>query len=126
MGNWIGKNNEHEDGAVYEPPVHVLEEELLHALRFLFADLEVVGGVQIDQREGFHRALYVKAVPVNDVDSFTACLLGAASVQFYAVPLNLFVRGDFSEHRTIPDARIDRTALFVREYQKSPDPLRLS
>src|SRR5258708_39776175 len=106
--------------------MHVLQEELLHALRFLFADLEVVRWVQIDQREGFHRALYVKAVPVNDVDSFTACLLGAASVQFYAVPRNLFVRGDFIELRTIPDARIELTTVFVREYLKYHNPLRLS
>src|SRR5260370_8221646 len=102
MGNWIGKNNEHEDGAVYEPPVHVLEEELLHALRFLFADLEVVGWVQIDQREGFHRALNVKEVPVNDVDSFTECLLVAACVKYYAVPRTLLSPADFSNHPTFP------------------------
>src|SRR6266481_3818344 len=101
----------------------MLQEELFHSLRFLFADLEVVWRIQVDQREGFHRALHVKAVPVDHIDPINACLLGAASVQFYAVPQNLFARGDFSERRTIPDARIERTALFVREYQKSPDPL---
>src|SRR5229473_2319654 len=104
----------------------MLQEELLHALRFLLADLEVIRRVQIDQREGFHRALHVKAVPVDHLDSFSTRLLGPASVQFYAVPQNLFVRSDFSERNTIPDARIHCATRFVREDQESPDPLRLS
>jgi len=53
-------------------------------------------------------------------------LIGPPSVQFNAAPLNVFVRGDFSERSTIPNARIERTALFVQEDQKSPSALRLS
>jgi len=105
--------------------VHVLQEELLHALRFLFADLEVVRRVQVDQGERFHGALHVKAVPVDHLDSTSARLFGPASVQFNAVPQNTFVRNDFSERSTIPDARIERATRFVRECQESTDPLRL-
>src|SRR5712692_1502715 len=103
----------------------MLQEELLHSLRFLFADLEVVRRIQVDQREGFHRALHVKAVPMDHLASFGTSLFGSASVQFNAVPQDPFVRGDFSERSTIPDAGIERTTLFVRECQESTDPLRL-
>jgi hypothetical protein len=71
-------------------------------------------------------ALHVKAVPVDHLESTSARLLGPPSVQFNAAPLNVFVRGDFSERSTIPDARIERAASFARENQKPPDPLRLS
>src|SRR5712664_2596367 len=103
----------------------MLQEELLHSLGFLFADLEVVWRIQVDQREGFHRALHVKAVPVDHIDSFGTRLFGPASVQFNAVPQDPFIRGDFSERSTIPDARIEYATLFVRECQESTDPLRL-
>src|SRR6266850_256816 len=102
----------------------MLQEKLFHTLRFPFADLEVVRGIQIDQREGFHGALHVKAVPVDHLDSFSTRLLGPASVQFNAVPQDTFVRGDFSERSTIPDARIERATLLGRECQESPDPFR--
>src|SRR5260370_42391161 len=103
----------------------MLQKELLHALRFLFADLEVIRRVQVDQREGFHGALHVKAVPVDHLDFFSTRLFGPASVQFNAVPQDPFVRGDLSERSTIPDARIERATLFVRECQESTAPLRL-
>src|SRR5712664_4589664 len=103
----------------------MLQEELLHSLRFLFADLEVVRRIQVDQREGFHGALHVKAVPVDYLNPFGTRLMGPASVQFNAVLQDPFVRGDFSERSTIPDARIERATLFVRECQESTDPLRL-
>jgi len=117
--------NEHEDAAWLQPPIYMLQEELLHPLRLFLAYLEVVRRVQIDQREGFHRALHVKAVPVDHVDSFTPSLFGAASVEFNAVPQNLVVSGDFSERYTISDARIERATVFVRERQEPADPLRL-
>jgi hypothetical protein len=63
---------------------------------------------------------------VDHFDSFSAGLFSPASVQFYTVTQNLFVRSDFIERNTIPDARIQRATRFVREYQESPDPLRLS
>jgi len=56
------------------------------------------------------------AVAVNHVDSTSARLFDPASVQFYAVPQNRFVRSDFSERNTIPHARIQRATGFVREY----------
>jgi hypothetical protein len=62
------------------------------------------------------------------VDHLNSCgtrLLGPASVQFNAVPQDTFVGGDFSERSTIPDARIERATLFVRECQESQDPFRL-
>src|SRR6266403_5475766 len=102
----------------------MLHEELLHSLRFLFADLEVVWRSQVDQREGFHRALHVKAVPMDHLASFATSLFGSASVQFNSVAQDTFVRGDFSERSTIPDARIERATLLVRECQESPDPFR--
>jgi len=102
----------------------MLQEELLHSLRFLFADLEVVRRIQVDQREGFHGALHVKAVPVDHLNPFSTRLLGPVSVQFNAVPQDPFVRGDFSERGTIPDARIERATLIVRESQESTDSLR--
>src|SRR5260370_8612727 len=103
----------------------MLSEELLPSLRFLFADFEVVRRIQIDQREGFNGALHVKAVPVDHVDLFSASLFGAADVQFYPVPQNLFVRSDFSERSPIPDPRLKRATGLFREFPKSPDPLRL-
>jgi hypothetical protein len=101
----------------------MLKEEFLHPLRLLFADLEVVRRVQIDQREGFDRAMHVKAVPMNHVDAFAASLLSSSCVQFNAVAQNLLVRSDFSERNTIPHARIERTALLVGECQEFPYPL---
>src|SRR5712691_2911971 len=102
----------------------MLQEELFHSLRFLFADLEVVRRIQVDQREGFHRALHVKAIPMNHLASFATSLFGSASVQFNSVAQNPSVRGDFSERSTIPDARIERATLIVRESQEPTDPLR--
>jgi hypothetical protein len=43
---------------------------------------------------------------VNHFESFKTCLFGSASVQFYAVPQNLFVRSDFSERDAISYAGI--------------------
>src|SRR6266478_5839222 len=93
----------------------MLQEELLHSLRFLFADLEVVWRIQVDQREGFHRALHVKAVPMDHLASFATSLFGSASVQFNSVAQDPFVRGDFSERSTIPGARIERATLLPTE-----------
>jgi len=94
----------------------MLQEEFLHALRFLFADVELVRRVQIDQRERFHGALHVKAVPVDHLDSFSTRLFRSASVQFYAVSQDLFVRSDFGERGAIPHARVQRATRLVREY----------
>src|SRR5713101_235703 len=116
IGNSLGRNNEHQNAAAYQPAVHVLQEELLHALRFLFANVEVVRRVQIGQRERFHGALHVKAVPVDHLDSFSTRLFRSASVQFYAVSQDLLVRSDFGERGAIPHARVQRATRLVREY----------
>src|SRR5713226_10736380 len=102
----------------------MLQEELFHSLRFLFADLEVVWRIQVDQREGFHRALHIKAVPVDHLAPIGTSLFCSASIQFNAVPQDLSLGGDFSERCTIPDARVEGWTLLVGESKEPADPLR--
>src|SRR5713226_4046050 len=102
----------------------MLQEELFHSLRFLFADLEVVWRIQVDQREGFHRALHVKAVPVDHLAPFGTSLFGASSIKFNTVSQDLSFRSDFSERCTIPDAGVEGRTLLVGELQEPTDPLR--
>jgi hypothetical protein len=59
------------------------------------------------------------------VASCGTSLFDPSSIQFNTVPQNPFVRGDYSERRTIPDARVERATVFVRECHESADPLRL-
>src|SRR6266852_2862215 len=101
----------------------MLQEELFHSLRFLFADLEVVWRIQVDQREGFHRALHVKAVPMDHLAPFGTSLFSPTSIQFNSVAQNPFVRGDFSERNTIPDARVEGWTLLVGESKEPVDSL---
>src|SRR5260370_5519094 len=119
------RNDQQQNADALEQAIHMIGEQPLHALRSLLADLEIIRRVQIDQREGFHRALHVKAVAVDHLDAFISSLLGAAGVQLNAIAQNSFVRSDLSEGCTIAHTRIQRAAVIVRSWQQSPDPLRL-
>src|SRR5487761_318949 len=102
----------------------MIEEQPLHPLRSFFSDFKVVWGIQVDQRKGFDRALHVKAVAVNHLNTFNASLFCAAGVQLNAVAQDSFVRSDLSKRCTITKTRIESGALFVWECQESPNPLR--
>jgi len=53
---------------------------------------------------------------VDHLDSLSTRLFRSASVQFYAVSQDIFVRRDFSERGALPHARVQRATRLVREY----------
>ena len=84
-GETISGNDQNQHASRLEPAVAVLEEYLFQPAVLGLAAFEVVGWIQIEQRQGLHWAVHIQGIAMNDVVADLAGLFDAVGVQFDTV-----------------------------------------
>ena len=84
-GETISGNDQNQHASRLEPAVAVLEKYLFQPAVLGLAAFEVVGWIQIEQRQGLDRAVHIQGIAMNDVVADLAGLFDAVGVQFDTV-----------------------------------------
>ena len=89
-----------------EPAVGMLEEDPLHSLILALRDFEIVGRIEIKERDRLDRAVHVERAGVDHLVGARGSLLGTVGVEFDATAMTLDAGGDGGEGVAFADTRI--------------------
>jgi hypothetical protein len=84
----------------------MLQKEPLHPLIFAFANFEIVGRIQVEERERFNRGVRVKDVALDDLVENFASFYDSIGVEFDSVSTDSAASRDRLERHTCAAARV--------------------
>src|SRR3974390_1616720 len=105
-GETISGNDQNQHAGRLEPAIAVLEKYLFQPAVLGLAALEVVGWIQIEQRQGLHWAVHIQGIAMNDVVADLAGLFDAVSVQFDTVSDRQRIFADHRKRAAVADAGV--------------------